>query len=159
MPRCLDCKWTNWLFPQAVRQQELDLKDTRRQHTSATAINQSSGLPHLNCWGTGAEVLITDTPNSRTLQQGSGGTGFDSSLPSLRHPGEYLPGFCGKPSLDADQLESVLRSGGMSVVLGENGEPVCGPSGEPVVVGPDGQELTIPPSGDITPYQPRGAGL
>jgi hypothetical protein len=59
---------------------------------------------------------------------------------------------------EEEQLAEMLRSGGMSVVLGQNGQAVSGPSGEPVIVGPDGQELTIEPSGKLRPYKGRRAG-
>jgi hypothetical protein len=59
---------------------------------------------------------------------------------------------------EEEQLAEMLRSGGMSVVLGQNGQAVSGPSGEPVIVGPDGQELTIEPTGKLRPYKGRRAG-
>ena len=55
-------------------------------------------------------------------------------------------------SLGAEQLARVAAGGGVSVVLGADGRPVCGPSGEPVVVGPGGQALMIKPSGEVAPY-------
>lgn len=35
---------------------------------------------------------------------------------------------------------------------GEDGQPVYGPHGEPVLVGPDGQPMLITTDGEVTPF-------
>lgn len=140
------------------------MEDTRRQHAvaAAAAVSASNGRPGLppgmDAWDPAAAQLFASGqgPEPLMLQQSPDSIG---GLPGLGPGGEqYLAGLEGlNPGVDAGQFEAMLRTGGMSVVLGENGEAVCGPGGEPVIVGPDGQELAIEPSGKIRPYTPRSA--
>lgn len=51
-----------------------------------------------------------------------------------------------------EAMRALLQSGSLPVVLGDEGQPVVGPRGEPVIVGPGGQQMAVGPSGGITPY-------
>lgn len=143
---------------QALRQQERDMEDTRRQHALAAAAAASAGNgasfpPGMDGWDPATAELLAagQLPDPGTLQQSPAGIG---ALAGLGTSGDRYLG--GSP-VDAGQFEAMIRSGGMSVVLGEGGEAVCGPGGEPVIVGPAGQELAVDPSGQIRPYTPRSA--
>lgn len=57
--------------------------------------------------------------------------------------------------LSAEEFEAMramLQSGSLPVLLGDEGVPVVGPRGEPVIVGPGGQRMTVGPSGGMQPY-------
>ncbi len=83
------------------------------------------------------------------LPHGMGGLGGGA-------PGMDGPGGAGEePFLDADEYQRLLASGQVPVLLGEDGRPVYGPRGEPVIVAPDGQPMLIAPDGEVTPYTHR----
>jgi hypothetical protein len=52
-------------------------------------------------------------------------------------------------------LAALMQAGGLPVVLGDEGRPVAGPQGEPVIVGSGGQQMTVGPSGAMQPYKTR----
>lgn len=94
---------------------------------------------------------LADADAARLFESGQ----LSSGVPGAAL-GSYACGAAGRTAsldgLDAEQLARVVAGGGMPVVLGADGRPVWGPSGEPVVVGPGGQALMIKPSGEVAPY-------
>ncbi len=83
--------------------------------------------------------------------------GMESGLPEPSGYHKYSQdAAAGTPAVleaqSAERFAELLRGGGVPVVLGQNGQAVSGPTGEPVIVGPDGQELTIEPSGNLRPF-------
>ncbi|WIA17271.1 hypothetical protein OEZ85_014143 [Tetradesmus obliquus] len=170
----------------ALQQQEQDMEQTRRQHAlaaAAAAANSGSGaaLPGLPPQladldpATAAQLLASGELGDfdpRAMQaaaaaaaaaSGMGGGGGYGEMPGgYNAPGAPGGGLGGGlmdgAGSEEEQLAEMLRSGGMSVVLGQNGQAVSGPRGEPVIVGPDGRELTIEPTGKLRPYKARRAG-
>ncbi|WIA37496.1 hypothetical protein OEZ86_014410 [Tetradesmus obliquus] len=170
----------------ALQQQEQDMEQTRRQHAlaaAAAAANSGSGaaLPGLPPQladldpATAAQLLASGELGDfdpRAMQaaaaaaaaaSGMGGGGGYGEMPggyiAPGAPGGGLGGgLMDGAGSEEEQLAEMLRSGGMSVVLGQNGQAVSGPRGEPVIVGPDGRELTIEPTGKLRPYKARRAG-
>lgn len=78
---------------------------------------------------------LADADAARLFESGQ----LSSGVPGAAL-GSYACGAAGRTAsldgLDAEQLARVVAGGGMPVVLGADGRPVWGPSGEPVVVGP-----------------------
>lgn len=48
----------------------------------------------------------------------------------------------------------MAQSGSLPVVLGDEGQPVLGPRGQPVIVWPGGQQMAVGAAGGVTPYNP-----
>jgi hypothetical protein len=122
---------------QAIKQQEEEMAAAHRaallqQHASGSGPDAAPGMPG----GFGG------------LPHSIGGLGGDDG-------GEGGPGGPGEGLLDADEYQRLLASGQVPVLLGEDGRPVYGPRGEPVIVAPDGMPMLISPDGEVAPYMGR----
>ncbi|KIY98623.1 hypothetical protein MNEG_9336 [Monoraphidium neglectum] len=81
---------------------------------------------------------------------GAAPPGYDG--PPFGGPSGAGPGDGGGGFPDADEYQRLLSSGQVPVLLGEDGRPVYGPRGEPVIVAPDGQPMLIAANGEVTQY-------
>lgn len=108
----------------------------------------SSGAPHSS---SGALAFPPNIYAGADASQGLGG--MDAQFGDGFAAGVGGAGVASPEEFEA--MRSLLQSGSLPVVLGDEGQPVLGPRGEPVIVGPGGQQMAVGPAGGVTPYRTR----
>jgi hypothetical protein len=133
-----------WLL-QALQQQHADMEAEQLRALAGRVSNHAhssgSALPYLPQGIMHPAAQVQSPPGAEAL---------------LRDPAVAAAAAGG--DLSSEQIASLaalMQAGGLPVVLGDEGRPVAGPQGEPVIVGSGGQQMMVGPSGAMQPYKTR----